>query len=243
MRTAFSRAISAMRKALPMLKACYDGPGPGPDDDLSPRWFPYPNKFTSLDNLEVFINYDIPNGNEVGQDTFERLKKKLVFFATVQTTGKKVCVKFTHRYSREVHEACADMKIAPKLLGYELLPGGWIMVVMDRIDDNYTTLFDIARTMPGHLYDLIKKKLEELHQRGMVHGDIRNANIMVQIAVTDSFMLLDFDWAGTIGQVKYPMNVNRTDLWRPSGAVDGELIKAEHDMMMLDDMFGRRCYT
>lgn len=236
MRTSFCRAISAMRKALPMLKACYDDAGPGPDDGLPPRWFPYPNKFTSFENSEVDFKYNIPTEGE--KETFEWLTKRLIFFATVRNTGRKVCVKFTHRYSREVHETCADMKIAPMLLGYELLPGGWIMVVMDKIDDDYTPLSTASMTMRGHLYDLIKKKLEELHQSGMVHGDIRDANIMVQTTANDNFMLLDFDWAGKIGEVKYPMNVNRTDLWRPDDAVDGELIKADHDMMMLDDMFG-----
>ena len=237
MRSAFCRAISATRKALPILKACYDESGSGLDDDLSPRWFPYPNKFTSLENSEFYINYNIPTEGE--GETFEWLKKKLIFFATIRNTGREVCIKFTHRYSREVHEACANMRIAPKLLGYELLPGGWIMVVMDKIDGDYTSLSAATITMRGHLYNLIKKKLEGLHQSGMVHGDIRDANIMVQKAANDNFMLLDFDWAGKIGEVRYPMNVNRTDLWRPDDAIDGELIKADHDMMMLDDMFGR----
>jgi hypothetical protein len=54
------------------------------------------------------------------------------------------------------------------------------------------------------------------------------------------FMLLDFDWAGKIGEAKYPMNVYAgPDLWRPDGVHDGELIKAEHDLQMLNALFGR----
>lgn len=51
-------------------------------------------------------------------------------------------------------------------------------------------------------------------------------------------MLVDFDWSGKIGEVHYPMNVNRGNgLWRPDGAYDTELIQTEHDMQMLDAMF------
>ena len=51
-------------------------------------------------------------------------------------------------------------------------------------------------------------------------------------------MLVDFDWVGKIGEVCYPINVN-TDpaLGRPAGAYDGEVIKADHDMDMLREIF------
>ena len=53
------------------------------------------------------------------------------------------------------------------------------------------------------------------------------------------FMLLDFDWAGKIGEAKYPMNVYvGPDLWRPNEVCDGELIRAEHDLQMLNALFG-----
>ena len=47
-------------------------------------------------------------------------------------------------------------------------------------------------------------------------------------------MLVDFDWAGKEGEVHYPMNVNRSDIKRPDGARDGQLIKKEHDLEMLN---------
>jgi hypothetical protein len=51
-------------------------------------------------------------------------------------------------------------------------------------------------------------------------------------------MLFDFDWAGEIGNVRYPINVNRgPQLERPDGAYDGALIMAEHDIEMLNLMF------
>jgi len=50
----------------------------------------------------------------------------------------------------------------------------------------------------------------------------------------EDFMLLDFDWAGPIGEARYPMNLNRSEgIWRPAGARDGTLILADHDIEML----------
>ena len=45
---------------------------------------------------------------------------------------------------------------------------------------------------------------------------------------------MDFDWSGEIGEVRYSMNVNRgPGLRRPKGALDGELILADHDIEIL----------
>jgi hypothetical protein len=50
-------------------------------------------------------------------------------------------------------------------------------------------------------------------------------------------MLVDFDWSGVIGEVRYPMNVNKTQLWRPERVSDGELIKSDDDIDMLEHIF------
>ncbi|KAF8634753.1 hypothetical protein AX15_000719 [Amanita polypyramis BW_CC] len=115
------------------------------------------------------------------------------------------------------------------------------MIVMDRIGYDYTLLINMEnKEKLTELYGIIRKNLEQLHQAGYVHGDIRDANIMVSRKPADKlFFLLDFDWAGKIREITYPMNIfHSKDLWRPKGAVDGELIKAEHDMQMLAHMFG-----
>ena len=49
-------------------------------------------------------------------------------------------------------------------------------------------------------------------------------------------MIVDFDWAGRLGVVRYPMNVNRVEIWRPDGVVDEDLIQAQHDLSMLEHM-------
>ncbi len=109
------------------------------------------------------------------------------------------------------------------------------MVVMDAIDEDYAEL----NTQPPTplIVDGIEAKIIELHQQGFVHGDIRDTNVLVRKDGMKGFMLVDFDWAGKIGDVRYPMNVNwGDDLWRPEGARDGKLILPDHDLEMLRHM-------
>jgi hypothetical protein len=40
----------------------------------------------------------------------------------------------------------------------------------------------------------------------MVHGDFRMANIMLKEGEEDKAVLIDFDWAGEAGKVKYPVS-------------------------------------
>jgi serine/threonine protein kinase len=74
--------------------------------------------------------------------------------------------------------------------------------------------------------------LRVLHNERMVHGDIRNTNLLV--GPDGDIKLIDFDWAGEIGKVRYLMNVNRSTVGRPSIVSDGELVIAEHDCVMVD---------
>ncbi|GJJ16251.1 hypothetical protein Clacol_010547 [Clathrus columnatus] len=50
---------------------------------------------------------------------------------------------FVEKYGREAHQFCAKNGLAPKLLGVESLPGGWLMIVMERLDNSWTCLFDV----------------------------------------------------------------------------------------------------
>ena len=88
--------------------------------------------------------------------------------------------------------------------------------------------------------EAVKKHLRgmliQMHQHGYVHGDVRNVNVMIKNDPDRPVMLVDFVWTGKIGEARYPMNVNREDVYRPEGAVDNELVLAEHDMLMLMEL-------
>jgi len=81
----------------------------------------------------------------------------------------------------------------------------------------------------------IREVVTQLHNQNMVHGDLRDTNIVV--ANDGSFMLIDFDWSGIEGQVRYPPLVNRVDIQRPDNVLDGNLIMRQDDAYMLDRLF------
>jgi hypothetical protein len=187
--------------------------------------FPYITSFT-------------PTGGDAPQSfTYKSQpdRSKLLFIGELvkneQGKSKRICIKFTQRYCEEVHIFCASKGFAPALHGVNRLAGGWYMVVMDAIDKDYE---EFTRKHYSAV-DEIRAKLIMLHQEGFVHGDVRDTNVMVRKNGLDSdvIQLVDFDWAGKIGKVRYPANVNRTDIVRPEGALDGGLILADHDIFML----------
>ena len=176
-----------------------------------------------------------------------------LFFGNMDNTS--ICIKFVPRYCKEGHEFLAANGFAPKLHAFERLPGGLYMVVMDDVDDEYVSLFNLIRDNPSLLSEehlgsrnLLSEKvgqcLRQFHQAGFVHGDIRDTNIMVKkILIQDgfndglSFLVVDFDSCGEMKQVRYPLNLNTTTVQRPEGATGGAIIETEHDLEMLDHIW------
>jgi tRNA A-37 threonylcarbamoyl transferase component Bud32 len=106
---------------------------------------------------------------------------------------------------------------------------------MDFIDDVY---YELKNSPAKTSFETeVQEKVTRLHQAGFVHGDIQNTNIMVKKNGSPEIMLVDFDWAGVIGKVRCPMNVNNVDIKRPYGAHDNELIMAQHNILMIEFMF------
>ena len=72
---------------------------------------------------------------------------------------------------------------------------------------------------------VIQNCIRKIHAKGYCHGDFRSPNILVNIK-NYSVKIIDFDWAGESGIVKYPMFMNHD--W-PDSAKDGKLILKEYD--------------
>jgi len=88
-----------------------------------------------------------------------------------------------------------------------------------------------------------------LHTAGLVHGDLRAANVLVRRrqaapapampldkseAATAAWevRLLDFDWAGAVGTARYPVTRNPTRRWALDSTAGG-LILPGHDVEVL----------
>jgi len=223
-----ARYLGSLKRAIRKLKDYYE-------IEL-PRLRNFPTRSSSAPILPCYSRYTALSDSVVHEIQYvaQAMANKLVFFGKADDSD--ICVKFVTQYSKEAHLYCATLGIAPMLRGLEALPGGWLMVVMDRVDSVYRA-FDPADRSEQMRY-LILEKLGALHQAGFVHGDVRDINVMVKSDGEAEFILVDFDWSGRIGEVFYPMNINKgPDLWRPDDVYDEALIKADHEIQMLHQMF------
>ncbi|KAF8872351.1 hypothetical protein BD779DRAFT_1452885 [Infundibulicybe gibba] len=229
---AFKRAVQRLRDyyadIVPRLANV-----PAPHDKL----FPYPTCFTPLAG---------PQGVRDFRYSPRPSDERLVFFGNILGDNTGICIKFVRNYSSAVHQYFSNLGLAPRLLGLESLSGGWKMVVMDRVDqeyiDLYSSLIDRDRPLDEELrftlYDTLHTSLVGLHRAGFVHGDIQAPSIMISKNRRAKFLLLDFDWAGEIGMARYPPDVYRGErLWRPDGVSGCAPITAAHDVQMLDHIF------
>ena len=143
-------------------------------------------------------------------------------------------------YSQDVHKHMADNGLAPKLYGYAEVKGAPTAYVMEYLDPStWQTLHEflksnataVDRTRLQKAVDGIIKKLE---LKNYVHGDLRSSNIMIRTDVKEKSVdlrVIDFDWAGETGQVRYPAERNR-DIWWPGEA--GGPIEQDHDSKMVN---------
>jgi hypothetical protein len=129
------------------------------------------------------------------------------YLAEIGANKQLVLIKFSRRYSIELHAFCAKSGHAPQILAFEQLPGGWFAVAMEYIE-SCDPITD-SSLLPAHqncwmteLQDL----MDSFHENDFVHDDLWDANI---ICKNDSVMLIDFDWGGKEGEASYPMwNLN-----------------------------------
>lgn len=236
------RHLGAFRNAFKSLEAYYqaykDDPSPPP---LNPT-IPYPNSFKIGNNMKKSFTYD------------NCMEEHNIFFGRIIDDSTPICIKFVTRYSEEGHNFLANHQLAPHLYAAERLPGGLYMVVMKDVSQRFISLFDFKLSHGSKLSDdtcdgfsnKVENCLKQFHQAGFVHGDIRDTNIMVtkppeneddieQSFKDTTFLLVDFDYCGREEEeVRYPLTLNTSSVDRPQEAFGGALIKAAHDLVMLD---------
>ena len=236
MRYEAARHMGAFRSAIHSLDTYYRDEVQARDVPLASLtpphnpMFPYPSSFTSLDDSsKKFFTY-----------TSHPMDNKLIFFGKLLDGGRDICIKFVHEYSPDAHAFCASKGFAPSLHGFEKLPGGWYMVVMDWIPIDFVKLRDFlgfTNDAWDAFFNDIRDHLREMHRANFVHGDLSNTNILVKHTNgVFSFILVDFNSSGGCGVARYPMN-DSPKIWRPEGVCDGELITAEDDIETLDNIW------
>ena len=142
--------------------------------------------------------------------------------------GEDVVVKFSRsHYGTDVHNLLAEHGLAPQLKYTQVLPGNWHVVIMEKVTG-------VSLPASEQVNMALKDTVDKIHAQGYVHGDLRAQNILV---VDDSIRILDFDWAGKEGEVRYPQELNTSCNWH-SDVKPGGLIAKEHDVYQINTICG-----
>ncbi|TBU36363.1 hypothetical protein BD309DRAFT_878497 [Dichomitus squalens] len=237
-----ARVFYALRRALQALETYYEEL-PFSPDDATGRFFPLATSCILEGGEKLEFTYELPlKGDDPSCVAF--------LVADKSDRGHKLVVKFVERYGKEAHELLAQHGRAPTLLYcgdvWSTVPGlagrtgygPWKMVVMDYVKGRTAADLD---EVPDGVRDAVRSALVILHERGMVHGDIRLPNIIIEDDrngdedeedMGKRTRIVDFDWAGKEGEVRYPHDLSERQ-W-VEGVEDYVLIRACHDDAMVD---------
>jgi hypothetical protein len=157
---------------------------------------------------------------------------------TLSPRRRDVLVKFCQRYSVAAHQAAAQF--APELLYHnsgDLLPGGWLVLVIDYMTDCEPWSACCIDDYKSQLTRAVKR----LHSKKFVLGNIRASNVIVQ-RDTGKAYITNFEWADEVSVARYPADIysekNSRLVW-PDGAVADGAITREHDSALLNLLFER----
>ena len=216
-----STVFAALFKAINKLKLFY---ADNPNVEPSQRPFPYPNSFRPLDSNSQSVPF-------IYSSAMFPDPGRLLF--VINTTAERygpLLVKFCRRYGKDAHITCSELGIAPKMVGFENLPGGWFVVVMERLPSSFKSLSELTSEMTLEFEDRVMSAVQRMHDAGFVHGDLRDINILVDVtADNDDVKIVDWDWAGHWGSVKYPISIN-LEVPRAAAVKGGVTIDMAHDL-------------
>ncbi|GLB43825.1 hypothetical protein LshimejAT787_1500090 [Lyophyllum shimeji] len=102
----------------------------------------------------------------------------------------------------------------------------WQMLVMDYFDGRPSYQNDAHRLR--EVYDVVVKAVDLAHQEDFVFGDLRPPNVLIN--GEGEIRLIDFEWAGKEGQVRYPAYMS-TMLWVDGVGLMAAITKA-HDLVV-----------
>ncbi|KAG9297842.1 hypothetical protein G9A89_006783 [Geosiphon pyriformis] len=212
------RAISALVTCLQDLQDHYTAISNNQD---IPKTFcngPFPRLPTQIESLQNLCYVS-------------RIGGKNLWLAKADLDGSNqyVVIKFTPRYCKEAHDACSDKGIAPKIVYFEELDDGWSLVIMECLEC-YSHLDKVPWDKRESMRTPILDAVNMLHSLGFVHGDLRGPNIL--LGPTDDVKLIDFEWAGSVGEAKYPESLNQFVDWHQEAGLHKKIEKS-HDLHLV----------
>ncbi|KAI6096220.1 glycosyltransferase family 20-domain-containing protein [Pisolithus sp. B1] len=208
-------------------EALYDPSCPIPH----PQFFPSINMFLE-GGVEVPFQYQQP---------LEFDNTCVTYLAeTKEIYPRKMVVKFITTYGVDAHKMLADAGFTSKLhyfgpIGTDeniVLFSELRMVVMDYIEGLMLSDALKQHKVPPSFVTHLRQAIAQLHDAGLVFGDLRAPNIMVTPNNKVTVQLIDFDWAGKDGEVVYPVSISSQINW-PTGIEGLMPIERQHDLSNL----------
>ena len=162
----------------------------------------------SVTEIKAFPPLTPPSPLRINFKLVGRYENKIayrnLYHARLGSTNEEIYIKFTQRYSSELHDFCARQGLAPKLLGFERLAGGWFALAMEKVDIVEPEVIESLSEL-GKWKEEIRTLVSGFHKEGLVHGDLRLANfIFTNDKNPRKMLLVDFDWGGPEGKVFFP---------------------------------------
>ncbi|KAI0306240.1 hypothetical protein B0F90DRAFT_726323 [Multifurca ochricompacta] len=150
----------------------------------------------------------------------------------------EVIVKFTRRYFPHFHEFCVRDGLAPELLGYGY---GWHVVMIEWIDNEESKIECYLSKYLGKWLKDFRQLVGAFHRKGWVHGDPRDAILIINKKNPKKIMLVDFDWGGDLisGPVWYPTALLHGELVRGVRMIYGSRRTKERDDSFLEFTLGK----
>ncbi|KDQ51943.1 hypothetical protein JAAARDRAFT_210749 [Jaapia argillacea MUCL 33604] len=169
--THVAKVFSAVSTAVRLLRQHYRDLSPNsiPNHD---RLFPNPAYASDPPALPLkFLERFNYQGREV--DDYRRYLFRAKFGDNI------VVVKFCEDYSERAHRKLADSGLAPSLYYCSKIRGGIFMVIMELVESHDAHHQFIDQSLPQDVMNDVKDAIQQLHDIGLVFGDLRRTNIMV----------------------------------------------------------------
>jgi len=186
-------------------------------------------------SISKLAKYGAPEGEfvpfQILEPHGERQSYRQLYVAKRLDDDQRILVKISRTYCLELHEFCRGRGLAPGILEFQELPGGWKAIAMEYIEGA-----SIITTAPGRATHRNKwgQQLRDLvdafhREKDLVHGDLRDANI---ICKGDEVKLIDFDWGSKDGVAKYPTFNLTKELLVGRKPDDAVITKADDDRIL-----------
>lgn len=149
--------------------------------------------------------------------------------------NEEVLVKFCDRYHGGSHTIVAQANLAPELFFCEQIQGDVFMVITKFINGQDAHFRFEHRVLPEEIMNDVRSAIKQLHNAGLVFGDLRRPNIMIEKRPDrEHALLIDFEWVGQDGQARYPALLNDSgEIKWPIEVKPHAIMKKEHDLEML----------